>query len=300
MQTHQSLLTIDQALNNYNHLHRSKPKFGMDVLSEDFKAQDIVIVQNDGTRKAGTPVRFGFYAMILCIYGGSKRSVNQHEYIVKQHSLQLLPPGTIHSFEDTHERSEYYVLLFEKSYIDMNEIMAFHDIHFDAVDLSTNHFNKVKELYEEIDAELKNKNENFMTYVRILLGQILLILQREKLQAIVPAKQSKSDLICSQFLCLVEENFLNFKSIADYAQIIELTPKYLSETIKEKLGKSALHFIHKRTIKEAEYLLAYTQMSIYAISTNLKFQDASQFSRFFKQHKGLSPKNYRINLQIIY
>jgi AraC family transcriptional activator of pobA len=228
------------------------------------------------------------------------RSVNQHEYVIKQHSLQLLPPGTIHSFEDTHERSEYYVLLFEKSYIDMNELMDFHDSNFDAVELSKNHFNKVKELYEEIDTELKSKNDNFMTYVRILLGQILLILQREKLQAIVSVKQSKSDLICSQFLGLVEENFSKFKTISEYAQIIELTPKHLSETIKEKLGNSALHFIHKRVIKEAEYLLVYTQMSIYAIATSLNFQDASQFSRFFKQHKGLSPKNYRLNFQIIH
>lgn len=292
------LLNIEQALSNYKHLHRAKPKFGMDVLSEDFKAQNIVVLQNDGAKKTGTPVRFNFYTMILCLHGGSIRSVNQHEYIIKQHFLQLLPPGTIHSFEDTHERSEYYVLLFEKSYIDMNELMAFHDANFDAVELSTNHFNKVKELYEEIDTELKSKNENFMTYVRILLGQVLLILQREKLNAIVPAKQSKSDLICSQFLCLVEENFLKFKNISDYAQIIELTPKHLSETIKEKLGNSALHFIHKRIIKEAEYLLVYTQMSMYAIATSLNFQDASQFSRFFKQHKGLSPKNYRLNFQI--
>lgn len=294
------LLNIEQAISNYNHLHRPKPKFGMDVLSEEFKAQNIVILQNDGTKKTGSPVRFNFYVMILCLHGGSARSVNQYEYTIKEHSLQLLPPGTIHSFEDTHERSEYYVALFEKAFIPMDTIMDYHNHNFDPVDLSPTLFNKVKELYEEIDTELKTKSENFMTYVQMLLGQIVLILQREKLRSIVAVKQSKSDLICSQFLSLVEENFLNFKSISDYAQIIELTPKHLSETIKEKLGKSALYFIHKRTINEAEYLLVYTQMSIYAIATNLNFQDASQFSRFFKQHKGLSPKNYRINLQIMH
>lgn len=293
------LLNIEQAISNYNHLHIPKPKFGMDVVSEEFKAQNIVILQNDGTKKTGSPVRFNFYVMILCLHGGSKRSVNQYEYSIKQHSLQLLPPGTIHSFEDVHERSEYYVALFEKDFIPLDTIMDFHNSNFAPVDLSSSLFNKVKELYEEMDTELKNKSENFMTYIQMLLSQIVLILQREKLKAIVSV-QTRSDLICSQFLSLVEENFLNFKNISDYAQIIELTPKHLSETIKEKLGKSALHFIHKRIIKEAEYLLVYTQMSIYAIATNLNFQDASQFSRFFKQHKGISPKNYRINLQIMY
>lgn len=298
----QQLLNIEQALKNYNHLHITKPKFGMDILSDEFKPHNIVILQNDGIKRTGSPVRFNFYVMILCLHGGSKRNVNQYEYVIGRYSLQLLPPGTIHSFEDTHERSEYYVLLFEKAFIniDISINLDFHDTYFDPVNLSSSLFNKVREIYEEIDTELKNKDENFMIYVRMLLGQILLILQREKLRSIVPIKLSKSDLICNQFLSLVEENFLKYKNVSDYAQMIELTPKHLSETVKKQLGKSALYFIHKRTIKEAEYLLAYTQMSIYAIATNLNFQDASQFSRFFKQYKGISPNNYRINLQILH
>ena len=53
----------------------------------------------------------------------------------------------------------------------------------------------------------------------------------------------------------------------------------------------------KRVVKEAKYLLVYTSKTIYSIALVLNFQDASQFTRFFKQKTGLSPKKYRIDNQ---
>lgn len=38
--------------------------------------------------------------MILCLTGGSIRNVNQFDYNIKEYSLQLLPPETIHSYKD--------------------------------------------------------------------------------------------------------------------------------------------------------------------------------------------------------
>jgi len=76
---------------------------------------------------------------------------------------------------------------------------------------------------------------------------------------------------------------------------MEISSKHLSETVKEKLGKSALHFIHKRIIKEAKYLLIYSDKTIYSIAVSLNFQDASQFTRFFKKNVEMTPKDYRLD-----
>jgi len=292
------LLNIDDAINMYKNLHMPEPKFGMDVLSRGFNARDIVVLQNNGTKQTGTPARFNFYTLLLCLHGGTIRNVNQYTYTVRECTLQLLPPGTVHSFEDTFEHSQYYVLLFNESVIELKETMDFHSKNFNHVELNPSLFSKVKELYEEIDYEFKNKSHNFMEYVKVLIGQIVIILQREKMKLIEPKCKTRGDVIASDFLELVEENFLTLKNISDYAKIVEITPKHLSETIKEKLGKSAMYFIHKRIIKEAEYLLVHTKMSIYAVGSYLNFRDASQFSRFFKKHKGVSPKEYRINVVI--
>ena len=48
-----------------------------------------------------------------------------------------------------------------------------------------------------------------------------------------------------------------------------------------------------------QYLLVHTNKTIYSIALALNFQDASQFTRFSKQKTGLSPKNYKIDNQIV-
>jgi AraC family transcriptional regulator, transcriptional activator of pobA len=287
------LLTISQAIKTYHHLHEEKPKFGMNVIANDFKPDQIVIAQNDGQKKEGIPVRFDFYIMILCLTGGSFRNVNQYEYIIEEHSLQLIPPGTIHSFKDRYEDSRYYVVLFEKDFFSKNDILDFHNNYFNSVNLNLKMFDKVKKLYEEIEIELKSKKEDNLEYSRNLLNQILIILKREKLEDKIDTNKSRADLICNQFLSLIEIHFNKMKSVQEYAELIELTPKHLSETVKEKLGESALFFIHERIIKEAKYLLVYSNKTIYNIAIDLSFYDASQFTRFFKQKIGISPNHYR-------
>ena len=79
-----------------------------------------------------------------------------------------------------------------------------------------------------------------------------------------------------------------------YADILEITPKHLGETIKMTLDKSALHFIHQRIIKEIQYLLVYSDLSIKQIAASLHFENSSEMGRFFKRYEGISPKNFKL------
>jgi AraC family transcriptional activator of pobA len=84
------------------------------------------------------------------------------------------------------------------------------------------------------------------------------------------------------------------RQVSEYAALIDISPKHLSETVKEKLNTNALSFIHQRLLKEAQYLLVYTNKSIYQIAIKLRFNDSSEFSKFFKKQTGVNPKRYRI------
>jgi len=289
------LLTMTQALERYRQIHLETPAFGMSVLSDDFRPRDIVILQSNSQRKEGVPVRCDFYTMVFCLSGGSIRYVNQYEYTINAHSLHLLPPGTLHSFRDTFETTQYYVILFERDFPGEAALLEFHDKHLESADLEPSLFGKVKELFEEIERELKRDEEDSALYAKHLLNQVLLILKREKMKIRSDTAKTRSDVICSRFLSLLEEHFKTMKRVDDYAALLDLTPKYLSETLKATLGKSALHYIHGRLVKEAKYLLVYTDRTIYSIALTLNFQDASQFTKFFKQKVGKGPKQYRID-----
>lgn len=285
-----SLLTIIQALKKYQHLNE-KTILNNKNLSLDSSVQ-ITFVKKEGKKEISTPAKFDFYIMILCLTGGSIRKVAQYDYNIKEYSLQLIPCGEIHSFQDNYEDTKYYTILFEKDFCSEIDILNFHNDNFDDVNLDLEVFNKIKKLYEEIEYELTNDEEDSLIYVKNLLIQILIILKREKLKKEI--KKSRADSICRQFLSLVEIHFNVRRTIGCYSELMGLSSKHLSETLKKELGESALYFIHERVLKEAKYLLIYTDESISMISNDLNFQNISQFTRFFKKKVGISPKKYRI------
>ncbi len=294
-------LTIKQILETYKHLHTSAPHFGMDIYSPSFVPKDIVLLHNSGGKSSGVPVRCDHYILILCLRGGSIRNVKQQEYKIDAHSLQLLPAGLIHSFIDSDDDSEFYVLLFEKEFLLQENIdtqkleemlYKFHENPSDALlDLPT--FKTVVTLFEQLDSELKNEKSQYLLLSKMILTQLLFILEREKKSAHNTKLITRPQEIGTQFLCLIEQNFEYIKDVQSYAKMLDITPKHLSSTIKETLNASALSFIHSRVMKEIQYLLAYSDKSVAQISVYLNFENPSEMGRFFKKFEGITPKVYR-------
>lgn len=293
------LMSIEQTINAYKSLHASKPSFGMDVYAEDFNPHGLVVLQNNGKGSTGVPVRCNHYILILTLKGGSVRHINQHAYEVPSRAIQLLVPEAIHSFEDTAPNSEFFVLLFEREFLppELEMLLLFHKENPQYVDLDGLEFTKIIGIYEQLNLEYKNKDSGYEELSCSLLTQLLYLLKRGKLSKPKEEIKNRSEQITSQFLCLIEEHFYTRKSVQEYADILELSPKHLSETIKHTLDKPALFFIHKRIIKEIQYLLVYSKMSIKQIAFSLNFENSSQMGRFFKKYEDKSPRTYQLSLK---
>ena len=130
--------------------------------------------------------------------------------------------------------------------------------------------------------------------VKMLINQLLVLLKREKKQCGRNQNHSRAEAICAEFLVLIEEHYWQKRLVKEYASIIGVTPKHLSETVKHTLHHSALSYIHIRIIKEIQYLLCFGGMSIKQIAYALNFDSVSQLGRFFKRYEGVSPKAYRL------
>ena len=84
------------------------------------------------------------------------------------------------------------------------------------------------------------------------------------------------------------------RKVMFYASELCVTPKYLTAVVKEFSGRTPIQWINETAIREIEYMLRHTQSSIKEIVIELNFPDLSCFGKFFKAHKGMSPKYYRI------
>ena len=104
---------------------------------------------------------------------------------------------------------------------------------------------------------------------------------------------TRSMRITNQFKHLLEKNFLQWREVKQYAAQLHITPKYLSEAVKDTTGKTPRDLINDVLLLESKVLLGSTGKSITEIAHYLGFEDQSHFSRFLKQHTGHSPTEWR-------
>ena len=85
-------------------------------------------------------------------------------------------------------------------------------------------------------------------------------------------------------------------SVADYASMLSITPKYLTTTVKKASGIPAHKWIEEETILEIRDALEHSQLTVKEIAHQFHFPNTSFFGRFFKRHTGMSPNEYRLDL----
>lgn len=82
-------------------------------------------------------------------------------------------------------------------------------------------------------------------------------------------------------------------SVKFLADIVNLSPSYLSDLLKKETGKSAQEHIHFYLIEQAKTYLINTEKNISEIAYNLGFEYPQYFNKLFKQKTGKTPLEYR-------
>lgn len=95
------------------------------------------------------------------------------------------------------------------------------------------------------------------------------------------------------YLALIDEKFSEHWTLPQYAAYLNVTVSTLNNICREIGGNSAKEFVSERVMKEAEFLLRYTELNIIEIAHELGFKDSSYFSRFFRRYAKLNPRQYR-------
>ncbi|MEO6549890.1 MAG: helix-turn-helix domain-containing protein [Ferruginibacter sp.] len=125
----------------------------------------------------------------------------------------------------------------------------------------------------------------------------------DKIQEINISRKAE---ILIQFKMVLQEHLDDFMTgkiskmyeISEIADILCLSPVYLSKVIKLETGHSACHFYELRILDEAKKMLSDTDLPIGMIAHKMDY-DVSNFTKFFKKFTGLTPSSYRKSLVII-
>lgn len=143
--------------------------------------------------------------------------------------------------------------------------------------------------------------EEFDTMDHIQGEMLLVLLKRLLIKSVRIARkalpvedmpQPKLDTI-RKFNLLVEMYFREKHKVSEYADLLHVTPKSLSNLFSRYYSKSPLKVITERIILESKRLLDFSDKNINEVALTLGFDEASHFSKFFKTQVGLSPKEYK-------
>lgn len=106
--------------------------------------------------------------------------------------------------------------------------------------------------------------------------------------------------LLQQYVMLLDQHLEELKQglaektleIKDFADMLHVHPNHLSNTLREAFGKSPCDLYEEKLLAAAKELLLTTTDSIAQIAHKLTY-DPSNFTKFFKNYEGITPKAFR-------
>lgn len=101
-----------------------------------------------------------------------------------------------------------------------------------------------------------------------------------------------------QAKCLVREQFANPDlSVQHVAEVLGCSADYLSHLFHVETKERLTHYMQRIRIEGAILALETTKLTVSEIAYASGFADPAYFARVFKQHKGLTPQEFRLRIE---
>lgn len=140
------------------------------------------------------------------------------------------------------------------------------------------------------DARALGKEELLRGYLKAFLIQV----QRFRNQNETPAfVTDEKRLQLLKYINLVDENYNKGLSISEYARLMHISSRTLSDITGHFLNKTPSLIIQERIILEAQRLLLHSELNVNQVGFRLGFEDPSYFVKYFKKSTGMSPLEFR-------
>jgi AraC-like DNA-binding protein len=263
------------------------------------QADHFALVSREGPPETHVPIKTDHYTLVLCLRGSGATTIGTVGFPFQQGSLYVVLPQYVHSYQQASDDLLLYSVLFKKEFLDeialkegvLEQLLECETGFMPLLNPPSPDFMAMKGLFELMNLQYRKEDAFSLPIIRLQLLQLLYEIQRVYIkEAAVPARSlSRSHQLVHEYHKLVEEQYQHLRTVQEYAGLLHVSPKYLSELIKSETGETALHVIHRRMYREAQYLLQYSGLSIKEIADRLNFDTPSHFSRFFKHFAGHNP-----------
>ena len=146
-------------------------------------------------------------------------------------------------------------------------------------------------------------NDNHLQFYEKLMGSMCLTMMYDIFEAhaqrdATAPHTDRTAYIVKQLMALLATGVSRTeRDVSYYAERLNVSPKYLSSTVKRVTGHSVTSYIDRHTVPILKDFLDDERLSLTQIADLMNFTSLSYFSRYCTKHLGQSPSDYRRSLQ---
>ncbi len=105
-------------------------------------------------------------------------------------------------------------------------------------------------------------------------------------------EKNTAAILTEKYKNALSQHIYEKQTVQEYADLLFVTSNHLNKCVKNTLNKTAKSLLNEMLTLESKSLLKHTNLSISEIAHKLCRSTNSNFSRFFKQQTGITPKQY--------
>ncbi|GAA3402335.1 AraC family transcriptional regulator [Paenibacillus hodogayensis] len=247
-----------------------------------------------------------FAELSLVTEGSGTESINGLVHNLRPGTMSLLLPHHIHELRsDPACPVKLYSCMFDitilsgnpyESYLSRwlhkvgSELPSFHHFEGETLDAIALLIGQIVREYEDArvgrDAVLRGK---LVEAVTLLLRAVL------EGQPVEDVRQSDPGIRAWSIMRYIHLHYNEPISLNTVSSHFNLHASYVSRTFKEHTGKTVGDYMHELRIARAATLLTASGMSITDICMEVGYDSYRTFARVFRQHRGMSPSDYRLS-----
>ncbi|MBL8954197.1 MAG: helix-turn-helix domain-containing protein [Myxococcaceae bacterium] len=243
--------------------------------------------------------RPSFFLVYIGLKGRARHPIDFERHLIGPHDVAVVAPGRVQAFDPT-PGLDMWMVLFTPEFLQLSANDA--DPLRGAKLLSPfwqkpvlrvppSERPRLDTLIDHLQHEYARPADGVQL---ALLSSLLrsLLLNLERLAAKTTTKADPPPEL-EAFQALLERRHAETRSVDDYARALGVTPRRLNQLTRTAFGAGAKHTIDARVVLELKRLLAYTTLSVKALSARFHFDEPTNLVKFFKAHTGLTPLTFR-------
>lgn len=243
-----------------------------------------------------TPQRPTFHLLIFPTAEVATHSVDFERYRLAPGRTLWVRPGQVQLFGDGRPAGD--LVLFRSDFLIPNTQAAavandrFGPITFTHPPATRLSIDRARRTLRDEYANAADEGQATTVQTKTLRHLLSILILRLSLDAHGTRQNDPSEL-CTRFRELLERDFATAHNVDHYAQALGYSSRTVSRATQAHAGETPKQAIQDRLALEARRLLAYTDLPISKIATQLGFRDPSNFSTAFAHQTGHTPTAFR-------